>query len=1158
MKKTNNPLQCWTLLILLSLYASPLSAAVFFVDSAAGNDDNSGTSTGSAWRALGKVNGTVFAPGDQILFKAGESWVGSLHPKGSGSPGNPIVIDQYGAGSKPLIDGNGVSGSGTTGGGAVYLFNQEYWEINNLEVVNDAGSDGERRGIHIAASNYGTVDHIHIKNCYVHNIRGRLSTTDGDLTAKRTGGIIVETISDSSTATRFNDVLIEGNTITTVRNQGIVAAGNRSKQNDYPQTSAWNARRASNLIIRGNTISDVTKNALILRLADSTCLVEWNVCFDTATLDTGNTMFTAACNGTVFQYNEGYRNHAGPTGDHDGSLYDADLRSTDIIFQYSYSHDNAHGLFWQYPSASGPNDNITVRYNISRNDNGNIFSFSGDSGGVSTTYIYNNVIYLPPGSDNLVVDARNGSHTYYMYNNIFYIEGSGVSYDFGSHTKTFDHNVFYGQHPPSEPSDANKITSDPLLVAPGSGGNGLASLGGYMLQAGSPAIDSGLRVANNGGLDFLGNAVPLGAAADRGAHEFGGTNTPPVILTQPQSVLALEGASASMSVTATAASPLTFQWRKFGSDIVTATNTMLAWGSVSITDAGNYDVVVANAFGTVTSAVSVLTAIPAGLPPIVTNLVVAVEAFIRGGADANTDQNEVADGQLRVKYSGSPFNYARKSYFQFDLSGLIVDPNTQAVFSVTTHASTYAHRAQLWGLNEAYAGFRPVVTWNIAQANDTTSNDLLTSGPETATMIGASLMFPNTGSVTYSFTIPRIGDFITGDHVTLVLAGADDAANDVGGLRLALNSAALEVTTLGTEPPVYTAHGTPYAWLDVFYTGLVSAPDYESADLADSDADTMAAWAEYRAGTIPTNAASVLRVDSVEVEGSNCIVSWQSVTGTSYSVTTTDGLNGTAITWDTQVNNITGLQSHTSHASVLSAASTAFFKIGLEKRELYLLIGQSNMAGRGPIELQDEVAVEGCELFRNPGDWVPAANPLNLFSTIRKDVVYQNLNPGYGFSQRMRELRPDLSLGLVVNARGGTAIREWAKGTTYYNDAVSRTKAAIADNGRLAGILWHQGESDGSFTNSYMGKLSNLIANLRFDLDAPDLPFIAGLVEMDEANYPGTPRAINEIIIQLPNVVSNTAVASSVGLETIDGTHFDSAGQRELGRRYADVLLSLE
>jgi acetyl esterase/lipase len=645
-------------LVSLGLHQPLLSAADYFVDSSGGNDANSGTTSNAAWQSLSKVNATTFSPGDVIRFKAGGSWTGSLNPKGSGAPGNPIIIDQYGTGGKPLIDGNGVNGTGTTGGGAVYLFNQEYWEINNLEVINDAASDGERRGIHIAAANYGTVDHIHIKNCYVHNIRGRLSTTDGDLIAKRTGGIIVETITDSSTPTRFNDVLIEGNTITTVRNQGIVAAGNRSGQSDYPLTPAWNTRRASNLIIRGNTISDVTKNALILRLADSTCLVEWNVCFNTATLDTGNTMFTAACDGVVFQFNEGYENHAGPLGDHDGSLYDADLRSTSITFQYSYSHDNAHGLFWNYPSASGPNSNIIVRYNISRNDRGNIFSFSGDSGGEATTYIYNNTIYLPPGSANLVCDARSGIHTYYMSNNVFYILGAGVAYDFGSNTRFFDYNTFYGLHPASEPPDAHKLTSDPLLVAPGTGGNGLASLAGYQLQAGSPCIDSGAGIAGNGGRDFFGNPVPFNTATDRGAHEFMGaaaTNLPPGILTGPQNQSVQAGANVAFNVAATGTAPLAFQWRKNGGVILNETATSLALSAVTTNDAGGYDVIVTNAFGSVTSAVATLSVT---LPADSSGGVVIAEIYNGGG---KTGASYTRDYVVLKNTSGGIVNVANWS-----------------------------------------------------------------------------------------------------------------------------------------------------------------------------------------------------------------------------------------------------------------------------------------------------------------------------------------------------------------------------------------------------------------------------------------------------------------------------------------------------------------
>ena len=314
------------MLALVVVGSMAVRASTYYVDSASGNDANTGTATNAAWRTLAKVNATTFAPGDRILFQAGGSWTGTLWPKGSGTTNNVIRIGSYGGSARPLINGGGATD-------AVFLMNQEFWEINDLEVINDAASDGERRGIHITGSNYvnTVIDHIYIRNCYIHNIRGTLSATDGDALAKRTGGIIVEVLDDTpATPTRFNDILIEGNTITSVRNQGIVAAGNRSGSERFPRHGGLECAQVSHLIIRSNTISDVTKNALILRLADDTCLIERNVCFDTATLDTGNTMFTAACDGAVFQYNEGYRNLAGPLG-HDGSLYDADMRSINII-----------------------------------------------------------------------------------------------------------------------------------------------------------------------------------------------------------------------------------------------------------------------------------------------------------------------------------------------------------------------------------------------------------------------------------------------------------------------------------------------------------------------------------------------------------------------------------------------------------------------------------------------------------------------------------------------------------------------------------------------------------------------------------------------------------------------------------------------------------
>lgn len=491
----------------------PVSAAGvnYYVDAIGGNDNNSGTSTSSAWKTLTKVNGMTFLPGDKILFKAGCSWTGQLHPLGSGSSTSAIIIDMYGTEAKPVINGNGM-----TGQAPVYLYNQQYWEINNLAITNNASTSGDRRGVLVEAANYGTVNHIYLKHLDIHDVKGIVSET---MEGKNTAGIAIWVLADDSVATRFNDILIEGCTIHDVSNEGIITL-HKGSSIDYPGTGNWTSRRFSNLAIRNNTIYNITKNGMILRLLDNTCVVEYNVCHDTATAMHGNTIYTAGCNGTVFQYNEGYLNKS-PDG-YDGSMYDADLKSPNTVWQYSYSHDNIEGLMWFCTVLQ--DTGIIVRYNISQNDKNNIFRFEFDLGEAS---IYNNVVYIAPGLTSKII-GENGSknQTYSFYNNIIYNLSSSAGYSFSSTTKrTIDYNVFYGQHPTKEPADAHKLTSDPKFVNPGGGGYGINSLDGYKLQASSPCINSGKSILNNGGKDYWGNPLYQGAP-DRGAFEYQGASTP--------------------------------------------------------------------------------------------------------------------------------------------------------------------------------------------------------------------------------------------------------------------------------------------------------------------------------------------------------------------------------------------------------------------------------------------------------------------------------------------------------------------------------------------------------------------------------------------------------------------------------------------------------
>lgn len=238
------------------------------------------------------------------------------------------------------------------------------------------------------------------------------------------------------------------------------------------------------------------------------------------------------------------------------------------------------------------------------------------------------------------------------------------------------------------------------------------------------------------------------------------------------------------------------------------------------------------------------------------------------------------------------------------------------------------------------------------------------------------------------------------------------------------------------------------------------------------------------------------------------------------------------------------------YTSLLTLALGLATALAGEKPDIYLLIGQSNMSGRAPFTETEAAPVEGCFLLNGEDKWEPAKNPLNAHSTIRKGLNQQKLNPGYSFSIRMLEKNKGVTLGLVVNAKGGTRIEEWGKGTKFYSDAVRRTQAAQKEGGTLRGILWHQGESNEKNPEEYLEKLKSLVEDLRKDLGSPKLPFVAGQVN--------NLKPINDQIAKLPETVPHTAFVSSEGLKAMDRWHFDHDSMILLGARYADEMMKLQ
>lgn len=231
-----------------------------------------------------------------------------------------------------------------------------------------------------------------------------------------------------------------------------------------------------------------------------------------------------------------------------------------------------------------------------------------------------------------------------------------------------------------------------------------------------------------------------------------------------------------------------------------------------------------------------------------------------------------------------------------------------------------------------------------------------------------------------------------------------------------------------------------------------------------------------------------------------------------------------------------------------------------EELDLYLCIGQSNMAGRGKVTPDVTDTVPDVYLFNGNNEFEPAAVPLNKYSTIRKDIRMQGVGPAYSFSRIMAE-KTGHKIGLIVNARGGSSIKSWKKGAKdgFYEQALSRTREAMK-HGKLKAILWHQGETDCSNAEWYKGEIAELVANLRKDLDMPDLFFVAGEIAVWAPNekQANNIRTFNEMIRNISEFIPHSACVSSEGLKPLINEadpHFCTESQIVLGERYAHEVL---
>jgi len=230
-----------------------------------------------------------------------------------------------------------------------------------------------------------------------------------------------------------------------------------------------------------------------------------------------------------------------------------------------------------------------------------------------------------------------------------------------------------------------------------------------------------------------------------------------------------------------------------------------------------------------------------------------------------------------------------------------------------------------------------------------------------------------------------------------------------------------------------------------------------------------------------------------------------------------------------------------------------------EKFHLYLLIGQSNMAGRGKVEEQDRTAHPRVFAFNKENKWVPGADPIHF------DKSAAGVGPGLSFGKAMAEADPSVTIGLIPCAVGGSPLSSWQPGaedkatkTHPWDDMMVRVQLAMKE-GTLKGILWHQGESDSNekLASGYGGRLEQTLGLLRDELASHHVPIVVGQLFAFKPNE--FKDLVNVELAHFPRRLANTGVVTSEGMKDRgDSIHLDSASAREFGKRYAKEMLRLQ
>jgi len=227
---------------------------------------------------------------------------------------------------------------------------------------------------------------------------------------------------------------------------------------------------------------------------------------------------------------------------------------------------------------------------------------------------------------------------------------------------------------------------------------------------------------------------------------------------------------------------------------------------------------------------------------------------------------------------------------------------------------------------------------------------------------------------------------------------------------------------------------------------------------------------------------------------------------------------------------------------------------------VFILAGQSNMAGRALVEPQDTIPNDRIMTINAKGQIILAKEPLHFL-----EPGSEGLDCGLSFGKAMLKKIPSkIKILIIPTAVGGSSVNQWLGDSLFRKVKLFSNFNEKEELGKkygvIKGILWHQGENNANPKDipQYKENLASLFTKFRASIGNPSLPIILGELGSFPKNYDDKMK-INQIIREYVSEDKNTAVISTSDLNHKgDNVHFDSQGQRTMGQRYAAAFLNYE